>query len=146
MENLIVIPSKHTRANSSENVNSLPRESAKDHRPANTVSMYVGIGKQKILPKTVTEFPVGSKRSESMALQKKEGSPMKEGLPLQRQTSGHGGKAQHKSLLRYRKMEGSNNDNSFSALNPLKEFKRQTLRGQVRAALTQSDRNLRGYL
>jgi hypothetical protein len=152
MENLIVVPSKHTRANSSENVNNLPRDSAKDHRPANTVSMYVGIGKQKILPKTATDFPVGSKRSESIAMQKREGSLQKEGFPLQRegfpmqkQTSGHGGKA-HKSLLRYRKMEGSSNDNSFSALNPLKEFKRQTVRGQVRAGLTQWERNLRGYL
>ena len=106
----------------------MPRNSvgAKDHRPANTVSMYVGIGKQKILPKTVTDFPLnsGTKRSESIHLQK----------------------PQHKSLLRYRKVDVTNNDASFSALNPLKEFKRQTLRGQVRAALTQSDQNLRNYL
>jgi hypothetical protein len=102
MENLIVVPSKHTRANSSENVKGLPRDSAKDHRPANTVSMYVGIGKQKILPKTATEFPVGSKRSESSVIQKQESSP--NGLPLQKQTSAHVGKQQHKSLLRYRKL------------------------------------------
>jgi hypothetical protein len=61
--------------------------------------MYVGIGKQKILPKTVTDFPLtGTKRSESIHLQK----------------------TQHKSLLRYRKVDATNNDTSFSALNPLK--------------------------
>lgn len=101
MENLNVVPSKHTRANSSENVNGLSRDSAKEHRPANTVSMYVGIGKQKIFPKTATEFPVGSKRSESTVIQKQESSP--QGFPVQKQASAHGGK-QHKSLLRYRKL------------------------------------------
>jgi hypothetical protein len=103
MENLIVVPSKHVRANSSENFSSFKgRDSVgiKDPRPANTVSMYVGIGKQKILPKTVTDFPINhaNKRSESIHLQK----------------------PQHKSLLRYRKIEATTNDASFSALNPLK--------------------------
>lgn len=103
MDSLIAIPSKHIRANSSENVSSqMGRDSvgAKEHRPANTVSMYVGIGKQKILPKTVTDFQMnsGSKRSESIHLQK----------------------PQHKSLLRYRKIDATTNDASFSALNPLK--------------------------
>lgn len=103
MENLSVPTHKHNRAVSSENVSShLDKEAvgSKDHRPANTVSMYVGIGKQKIMPKTANNFALSStsKRSESIHIQK----------------------TQHRSLLRYRKLDGPANDTIFSAMDPLK--------------------------
>jgi hypothetical protein len=103
------VTAQQIRASSSEHHPQLARTSlgSRDQRPANTVSMYVGLGKEKIRPKQVgKEGRPGSRRSESTHLQR----------------------TQHKSLVRYRKLEG-NNDTSFSALNPLKEYKRQALRG-----------------
>lgn len=81
--------------------------------------MYAGIGKHKLPAKPVAGFPKssGSRRSEST----------------------HTVKPLHRSLIRYKKMEGAANEASFVGLNPMKEFKRQAVRGQLRANLLASD-------
>lgn len=101
-ESLLDLP-KHQRT-PSEGVSSQhlgrPSLASGDHRQSNTVSMYVGIGKQKILPKQVTGFPLptAGRRSESSRFEKTE----------------------LKSQVRYKKLDATTNDASFSALNPLK--------------------------
>jgi hypothetical protein len=128
MEDAILEPALQHRATSTEHANPffLSPPPVRQHRPSNTVSMYVGIGKPKLLPKPPASFhlPPASRRSEST----------------------HAPKTEQKGLTRYRKLEVTTNDASFSALNPLKEFKRQTLRGKVRAGLVQTDRSFRSYL
>lgn len=128
MEESGLAVTKQERAASSENGSRFISQPSlsRDKRPANTVSMYVGVGKQKILPKpgtALSKHTVG-RRSESQ----------------------HNQRGQQKTLIRYRKLDASAGEASFSNMNPLKEFKRQTLRSQVRAALFPSDGGLRGFL
>lgn len=73
-ESLLDLP-KHQRT-PSEGLSSQhlrrPSLASGDHRPSYTVSMYVGIGKQKILPKQINDFPLptAGRRSESIRHEK----------------------------------------------------------------------------
>lgn len=88
--------------------------------------MYVDVGRQKILPKPVTQL-------------------VKHGVN-RRSESQHFQKTQQKSQLRYRKLNATAGEGTFTGMNPLKEFKRQAMRNQLRAGLAGNDIGLGGFL
>lgn len=125
MQHSAMLLPTHTRTVSSQKAGQFvtQRSESIEKRPQNSVSLHLGVGKPKILPKAVTPLKQG-RRSESQHMQK----------------------TQQKSVLRYRKLNVSTGEANFTPNNPLKEFKRQALRSQLRAGLTANESNLRGFL